>query len=157
SANDYDYANGDPVNGSDLDGSCGRFGNPFKACRSESGIYPGNDTVVSEFSGPAIGYPIPLRVGQHGQSPEWGAIHILKNHPMGYNYGEIQRVLLQGRWKMERPGVYKVVLREQRTVTDQCGCSRNKRGTFTVIVDTNPSSPNGGIIGVRNAYSRNWW
>ncbi len=32
SCNDYDYVCGDPVNGFDLDGRCGVFGNPFKPC-----------------------------------------------------------------------------------------------------------------------------
>jgi len=31
-ANSYDYVNGDPINGFDLDGRCGVFGNPFKKC-----------------------------------------------------------------------------------------------------------------------------
>ncbi|QXC60973.1 hypothetical protein KSP35_22105 [Aquihabitans sp. G128] len=34
SANDYDYTSGDPVNGRDLDGNCGTFGNPWKKCGS---------------------------------------------------------------------------------------------------------------------------
>ena len=32
SANAYDYVSGDPVNGFDLAGTCGTFGNPFKKC-----------------------------------------------------------------------------------------------------------------------------
>jgi hypothetical protein len=33
SANGYDYAFGDPINGYDLSGFCGLFGNPFKKCK----------------------------------------------------------------------------------------------------------------------------
>ena len=33
SANDYDYTSADPVNGLDLNGTCGLFGNPFHECR----------------------------------------------------------------------------------------------------------------------------
>ena len=32
SANDYGCTNGDPVNGTDLDGNCGRWGNPWNPC-----------------------------------------------------------------------------------------------------------------------------
>jgi hypothetical protein len=38
SANAYDYSNGDPVNGRDLDGRCGFFGNPFKRCADPYGL-----------------------------------------------------------------------------------------------------------------------
>jgi RHS repeat-associated protein len=32
SANAYDYVDADPINGRDLTGTCGTFGNPFKKC-----------------------------------------------------------------------------------------------------------------------------
>ena len=35
SANDYDYVNGDPINGTDLGGTCGVWGNPWKKCRGK--------------------------------------------------------------------------------------------------------------------------
>ncbi|MEN9594933.1 MAG: hypothetical protein RLY23_1416 [Actinomycetota bacterium] len=35
SANDYDYVNADPINGTDLGGTCGVWGNPWKKCRGK--------------------------------------------------------------------------------------------------------------------------
>jgi RHS repeat-associated protein len=144
SANDYDYCSGDSINCADPLGT-------------EPSVYPGSTTIRHDFQSRTIGYLIPLRVGQHGTSPEWGAVHILKEHPRDYDFATIQRVLLEGIWNIDRPGVYKVVLKEQRTRHDKCGCRRTRSGTFTVIVDTNKVSSNGDIIGIRNAYSKNWW
>lgn len=61
SANDYDYASADPVNRSDLDGRCGRLGNPFKSCKKQksqpAGAAPTNsgsgNPAPSEATGPA--------------------------------------------------------------------------------------------------------
>ncbi|MGH9278396.1 MAG: RHS repeat domain-containing protein, partial [Acidimicrobiales bacterium] len=52
SANGYDYAFADPVNGYDLTGLCGLVGNPFKACRA-----PEPEATIVSGSGVPVGAP----------------------------------------------------------------------------------------------------
>jgi hypothetical protein len=59
SADDYDYVSGDPINGFDLDGKCGVFGNPFKKCKAgrkgERGLLWGAFSMTYRHT--TIGYP----------------------------------------------------------------------------------------------------
>jgi hypothetical protein len=63
SCNDYDYVCGDPVNGLDLDGRCGFFGNPFKRCNPKDDPSPygpkffcGNVGCIAYQTNPDSGY-----------------------------------------------------------------------------------------------------
>jgi RHS repeat-associated protein len=52
SANGYDYTSQDPVDGLDLDGTCGLFGNPFHICRGFGPTNPSpyNCKVIQDYA-----------------------------------------------------------------------------------------------------------
>ena len=139
SANDYDYCSGDPVNCNDLDGD-------------SQGPSLGNTDVYTDFYVSQIGYIVPLRYGKNSGKNRYGYDYLKGKR--GYNPSLIQNTLLNpSRVIRDRNNVYKYVY-YYRAKRQRCGCGGTKvtRYKYTVIVDYNTVSANGGYIGIRNAY-----
>ncbi|MEO3974969.1 DNRLRE domain-containing protein [Streptomyces sp. CAU 1734] len=159
--NTYDYVCADPVNGTDLDGRCGAWGNPFKKCdkwrilmwsRSMNSywktIREGSKTAVRE-NGVKYG--------------KFGLRHIKDKH-VGWGkksnwlssskmISDLKKALVHGNWTIDWGGESRTNTAWKITYSYKTGCWCRKKRTYTVTVFyRNIAAPDGKPLGVTTAY-----
>jgi len=151
----YEYVCADPVNGLDLDGRCGEYGNPFTPCdkwrilmwsRSQGSwwktIREGTTTRVTGYGLFGLRHIKDKHVGD-GKQSAWGDSDTMIR--------DLKNALIDGHWVNEwgdnRDGAWKITY----TYTTHCGCGKKKQYTVTVFYRTK-AAPDGKPLGVTTAY-----
>ncbi|MFC4036205.1 RHS repeat-associated core domain-containing protein [Streptomyces polygonati] len=156
--NAYDYVCADPVNGSDLDGRCGSWGNPFKGCDTfrilmwsrQIGqwwliIREGTKTRIKPYGMFGIRHIVDKHVGW-GKRDGW----ITK----GGMLGDLKKALVRGNWEWQwddpKDGAssYKIIY----TYKHRCACGRLITYQVTAFYSTRLYE--GWPIGVTTAYKK---
>ncbi|WP_217131034.1 DNRLRE domain-containing protein [Streptomyces sp. AC558_RSS880] len=157
--NAYDFVCADPVNGTDLDGRCGAWGNPFKACDKWRILMwsrsPGSHwKTIREGSKSAV-RANGIRYGKFG-------LRHIKDRHVGYGkrdnwlasstmLRDLKKTLTSGRWTLEWGGVYNGSFKVTYTYWTGCGCRKKRKYVVTAFYRTT-RAPDGKPLGVTTAY-----
>ncbi|WP_425275697.1 RHS repeat-associated core domain-containing protein [Streptomyces tirandamycinicus] len=158
--NAYDYVCADPVNGTDLDGRCGAWGNPFKKC---------DKWRILMWSRGMNSYWRTIREGSTSNVREngvkygkFGLAHIKSKH-VGYGkksnwltssgmISDLKKALLYGKWKVDwEHGWNNTAWKITYSYKTGCGCRKKKKWTVTAFYRNIPA-PDGKPLGVTTAY-----
>ncbi|MFC5959350.1 RHS repeat-associated core domain-containing protein, partial [Streptomyces pratens] len=157
--NAYDFVCADPVNGTDLDGRCGAWGNPFKACdkwrilmwsRSPGShwktIREGSKTNVTvnrvKYGKFGLRHIKDRHVGK-GKSSAWRSSSTMLS--------DLKKALISGKWRNAWGDVYNGKWDITYSYWTGCGCRKEKKYTVYVYYRTTPA-PDGKPLGVTTAY-----
>jgi hypothetical protein len=158
--NAYDYVCADPVNGTDMDGRCGAWGNPFKKC---------DKWRILMWSRGMNWYWRTIREGSASNVKvngvkygKFGLAHIKSKH-VGYGkksnwltssgmISDLKKALLYGKWKVDwEHGWHNTAWKITYSYKTGCGCRKKKKWTVTVFY-RNIAAPDGKPLGVTTAY-----
>ncbi|MFJ6444518.1 DNRLRE domain-containing protein [Streptomyces sp. NPDC091649] len=157
--NAYDFVCADPVNGTDLDGRCGAWGNPFKSC---------DKWRILMWSRSPGSHWKTIREGSKGNVKangvkygKFGLRHIKDKHvgrgkksawrSSSTMLSDLKKALTSGKWRYQwgdsRNGKWDIYY----TYWTGCGCRKKKKYTVTVHYRT-VAAPDGKPLGVTSAY-----
>ncbi|MFJ6985648.1 MULTISPECIES: DNRLRE domain-containing protein [unclassified Streptomyces] len=156
--NAYDYVCADPVNGTDLDGRCGAFGNPFKEC---------DKWRILMWSRGMNWYWRTIREGSNTavkvdgvKYGKFGLNHIKAKHVgAGKDWlsksamiSDLKKALLYGKWQVDWDhGRNNTAWKITYSYQTGCGCRGKKKWTVTAFY-RNIAAPDGKPLGVTTAY-----
>lgn len=156
--NSYDYGCADPVNGIDLDGRCGAWGNPFKKCdkwrilmwsRSPGShwktIREGSRTNVSKkYTKFGLEHIRDKHVGK-GKGSSWSSESAM--------LGDVKKALEKGSWFFQWGSTYDGKWNIKYTYSKKkCSCSRKKTKYEVWVFYRTFAAPDGKPVGVMSAY-----
>ncbi|WP_079084989.1 DNRLRE domain-containing protein [Streptomyces dysideae] len=157
--NAYDFVCADPVNGTDLDGRCGAWGNPFKAC-DKWRILMWSRSPGSHWKTIREGSKSNVTVNgvKYGK---FGLRHIKDKHvgkgkrsawrSSSTMLSDLKKALISGKWRNAWGGVYNGKWDITYSYWTGCGCRKKKKYTVYVYYRTTPA-PDGKPLGVTTAY-----
>ncbi|MFJ4965609.1 DNRLRE domain-containing protein [Streptomyces sp. NPDC088729] len=157
--NAYDFVCADPVNGTDLDGRCGAWGNPLKAC-GKWRILMWSRSPGSHWKTIREGSTSAVRANgkRYGK---FGLRHIKDRHvgrgkqsawrSSSTMMSDLKKTLISGKWRNEWGGVYDGSWKVTYSYWTGCGCRKKKKYTVTVFYRTT-AAPDGKPLGVTTAY-----
>ncbi|MEU5046275.1 RHS repeat-associated core domain-containing protein, partial [Streptomyces griseorubiginosus] len=157
--NAYDFVCADPVNGTDLDGRCGAWGNPFKAC-DKWRILMWSRSPGSHWKTIREGSTSNVTVNgkKYGK---FGLRHIKDKHvgagkrsawrSSSAMMSDLKKALISGKWRNAWGGVYDGKWDITYSYWTGCGCRKKKKYTVYVYYRTT-AAPDGKPLGVTTAY-----
>ncbi|WP_308406201.1 RHS repeat-associated core domain-containing protein [Streptomyces tricolor] len=157
--NAYDFVCADPVNGTDLDGRCGAWGNPFKPC-DKWRILMWSRSPGSHWKTIREGSTTNVTVNgkKYGK---FGLRHIKDKHvgagkrsawrSSSTMISDLKKALISGKWRNAWGGVYDGKWDITYSYWTGCGCRKKKKYTVYVYYRTTPAS-DGKPLGVTTAY-----
>ncbi|NNN35362.1 DNRLRE domain-containing protein [Streptomyces sp. S3(2020)] len=157
--NAYDFVCADPVNGTDLDGRCGAWGNPFKAC-DKWRILMWSRSPGSHWKTIREGSTSNVTVNgkKYGK---FGLRHIKDKHvgkgkrsawrSSSTMMSDLKKALISGKWRNAWGGVYDGKWDITYSYWTGCGCRKKKKYTVYVYYRTT-AAPDGKPLGVTTAY-----
>ncbi|MGC5567892.1 RHS repeat-associated core domain-containing protein [Streptomyces sp. FR-108] len=157
--NAYDFVCADPVNGTDLDGRCGAWGNPFKSC-DKWRILMWSRSPGSHWKTIREGSTSSVKANgvKYGK---FGLRHIKDKHvgkgkksawrSSSTMLSDLKKTLISGKWRNEWGGVYNGAWKVTYSYWTGCGCRKKKKYTVTVFYRTT-AAPDGKPLGVTTAY-----
>ncbi|MEU8445858.1 DNRLRE domain-containing protein [Streptomyces microflavus] len=159
--NAYDYVCADPVNGTDLDGRCGAWGNPFKKC-DKWRILMWSRSPGSYWKTIREGSRSAVKAGgvKYGK---FGLAHIKDRHvgkgkdsnwlSSSKMVSDLKKALINGKWKLDWPtaAYHNTAWKITYSYKTGCGCRKKKKWTVTVFY-RNIAAPDGNPLGVTTAY-----
>ncbi|MFB8109713.1 DNRLRE domain-containing protein [[Kitasatospora] papulosa] len=157
--NAYDFVCADPVNGTDLDGRCGAYGNPFKAC-DKWRILMWSRSPGSHWK--TIREGSTSNVKANGKKyGKFGLRHIKDKHvgkgkksawrSSSTMLSDLKKTLISGKWRNDWGGIYDGAWKVTYSYWTGCGCRKKKKYTVTAFYRTT-AAPDGKPLGVTTAY-----
>ncbi|MFJ2510924.1 DNRLRE domain-containing protein [Streptomyces griseoviridis] len=157
--NAYDFVCADPVNGTDLDGRCGAWGNPFKKCDKWRIIMwsrsPGSHWKTIREGSTSNVTANGVKYGK------FGLRHIKDKHvgsgkrsawrSSSTMLSDLKKTLISGKWRNAWGGVYNGKYDITYSYWTGCGCRGKKKYTVTAHYRTT-AAPDGKPLGVTTAY-----